>query len=268
MLARAELHATRWKPYLSDVAHHLGWKSSGGAARRLRQHLGRLTSARLVTTEGPPPHRAHTQRWATTPAGLRWLASASPVDLPESPQHRRWRQDRDGAAWAFDGVREQIWVVIEEVYDQGRYRANVIYSRHLDHDNFRRRHGSLSHRPPTARPGEFQDPYKQLRLANLRTIRSRRRPAWRARMKAAGPGSRRSARGDLYSAGKRRAPRALEDAGGGGGLRGTATFELAMIDGQTIFVFHGPGSRPEAEDHETVHDLPCQVFARGKDPEI
>lgn len=124
-LARAELHATRWKPYLSDVAQHLGWKSSGGAARRLRQHLSRLTSAGLVTTKGPPPHRAHTQRWATAAAGRRRLASAGPIDLPESPQHRRWRQDRDVAAWALPAAREQTWVVVEEVYELLSSREEV-----------------------------------------------------------------------------------------------------------------------------------------------
>jgi hypothetical protein len=124
-LARAELHAATWKPYLSDIAHHLGWRSSGGTARRLRQHLGRLTSEGLATTEEPPPHRTHTQRWATTPAGRRRLASAGPIDLPESPQHRRWRQDRDVAAWALGAVREDIWVVIEEVYDLLSSREEV-----------------------------------------------------------------------------------------------------------------------------------------------
>jgi hypothetical protein len=116
-LAQAELHATSWKPYLSDVAHHLGWRFSGQASRRLRPHLERLTSAGLVTTEGPPPHKPHAQRWATTPAGRRRLTSAGPIYLPESPQHRRWRQDRDVAAWALAAVREDAWVVVEEVYE-------------------------------------------------------------------------------------------------------------------------------------------------------
>jgi hypothetical protein len=116
-LARAELHATRWKPDLRDVANHLGWRSSGQASLRLRPHLEPLTSAGLVTTEEPPSYKRHIQRWATTAAGRRRLASAAPVDLPESPQHRRWRQDRDVAAWALAAVREDAWVVVEEVYE-------------------------------------------------------------------------------------------------------------------------------------------------------
>jgi hypothetical protein len=49
--------------------------------------------------------------------GRRRLASAGTVELPESPQHRRWRQDRDVAAWALDGVRERAVAVMEEAYD-------------------------------------------------------------------------------------------------------------------------------------------------------
>ena len=116
-LARAELHATRWKPFTSDIAHHLGWRFSGQATRHLRPHLERLTSAGLVAPSEPRTYTMANQRWTITTAGSRRLASAATVDLPESPQHRRWRQDRDVAAWALDAVRSQAWDVIEEVSD-------------------------------------------------------------------------------------------------------------------------------------------------------
>jgi hypothetical protein len=102
---------------MGDIAHHLGWRFSGQASRRLHPHLEELAAAGLVTTEEPRSYKRHTQRWATTPAGRHRLATAGPVDLPESPQHRRWRQDRDVAAWALDAVRSQAWDVIEEVSD-------------------------------------------------------------------------------------------------------------------------------------------------------
>jgi hypothetical protein len=116
-LARAELHARRWKPYLSDIAHHLGWRYSGAATLRLRPHLERLTSTGLAAPRKPAAYRISSQKWVTTAAGRRRLASAGPVELPESPQHRRWRQDRDVAAWALGGARQDLWVVVEEVYD-------------------------------------------------------------------------------------------------------------------------------------------------------
>jgi DNA-binding MarR family transcriptional regulator len=116
-LARAELHATRWKPYPSDIANHLGWRWSGVAARGLYPHLERLASAGQLAPVEPSPRKRSHQQWRVTAAGRRRLASAGPIHLPESPQHRRWRQDRDVAAWALDAVRSQAWDVIEEVSD-------------------------------------------------------------------------------------------------------------------------------------------------------
>jgi hypothetical protein len=115
-LARAELHATRWKPFTRDIAHHLGWRFSGQATRHLRPHLERLTSAGLAAPREPRAYTMANQRWTTTTAGRRRLASSASVELPESPQHRRWRQDRDVAAWALPAVREEAWRSIEEVY--------------------------------------------------------------------------------------------------------------------------------------------------------
>jgi hypothetical protein len=129
-LARAELHARRWYPQLSDIAHHLGWRYSGAATRRLRPHLERLSAAGLVAAVEPPAYKMSSQKWVTTDAGRRRLASSPPVELPESPQHRRWRQDRDVAAWARDAARREAWVLIEELEDllAGRPEARPILS--------------------------------------------------------------------------------------------------------------------------------------------
>jgi Transcriptional regulator PadR-like family len=115
-LARSELQATTRYPGLEGIAHHLGWRFSGQATRHLRPKLDRLTAAGLVATEDPRPHEPRRQEWTITPAGRLRLAAAAPIDLPESPQHRRWRQDRDVAAWALDAARSQAWDVHEEVY--------------------------------------------------------------------------------------------------------------------------------------------------------
>lgn len=118
-VARAELHATgrRRAPYVSDISYHLGWRYSGAATLRLRPHLERLVSAGHLATVELSRHERRTQKWTTTAAGRRRLASAGPVELPESPQHRRWRQDRDVAAWALDAVRAEAAAVIEEAGD-------------------------------------------------------------------------------------------------------------------------------------------------------
>ncbi|MBS1881477.1 MAG: hypothetical protein JSS97_00805 [Actinobacteria bacterium] len=115
-VARAELHETRG-PTLGHVANHLGWRYTGAATLRLRPHLARLVAAGHLATLELPRHRRRTQKWTTTTDGRGRLASAGPVELPESPQHRRWRQDRDVAAWALDGVRAEAAEVMDEARD-------------------------------------------------------------------------------------------------------------------------------------------------------
>jgi hypothetical protein len=111
---------------LSRIANHLGWRYNGAATIRLRPALGRLVSEGLLTTTEPPAHKRRSQEWRTTPAGKNRLAAVGPVPLPESPQHRRWRQDRDVAMWAIDAVRAQARRVAVEVYDLLWDRAGPI----------------------------------------------------------------------------------------------------------------------------------------------
>jgi DNA-binding PadR family transcriptional regulator len=102
---------------MNDIANHLGWRYSGAATLRLRPLLERLVAADLLTTKEPPGHKKRSQKWTITPAGRRRLPSADPVYLPESPQHRRWRQHRDVAAWAVEGVRADAARAMNEAYD-------------------------------------------------------------------------------------------------------------------------------------------------------
>ncbi len=80
---------------LSDLARHLAlaWPQS---ARRLRARLGVLEDAGLVRASV-----AHqTSLWQVTTAGRRRIAQvrrAGLVCLPESPQHRAWRESVEGA---------------------------------------------------------------------------------------------------------------------------------------------------------------------------
>lgn len=109
--------ASRKGPYISDIANHLGWRYSGAATVRLRPHLTRLVAAGDLASVEPPRYKRRGQIRTTTAEGRGRLASAEPVKLPESPQHRRWRQDRDVAAWALDGVRARAAAVMDEAYE-------------------------------------------------------------------------------------------------------------------------------------------------------
>lgn len=115
-VARAERLEWRWVT-VREIAEHLGWRYSGGATVRLRPPLERLVASGLLESTDPPRRKIRSKEWSTTTAGRRHLASADPVELPESPQHRRWRQDRDVAAWAMDGVRAEAREVVDQAYD-------------------------------------------------------------------------------------------------------------------------------------------------------
>lgn len=114
-VARAERQEARVT--LREISNHLGWRYNGGATIRLRPRLHALAASGLLDATNPPRRKIRTKQWSTTVTGRRRLASADKVDLPESPQHRRWRQDRDVAAWALDGIFEEGRTLVDEVYD-------------------------------------------------------------------------------------------------------------------------------------------------------
>jgi hypothetical protein len=115
-VARAERLETRWVT-VREIAEHLGWRYSGASTVRLRPALRRLVAAALLDPTVPPHRVGRSEEWTTTAAGRRRLAARGPVELPESPQHRRWRQDRDVAAWALDGVRAEAVMVVDQARD-------------------------------------------------------------------------------------------------------------------------------------------------------
>jgi hypothetical protein len=113
---RAERHEPKDEPgvTLREVFGHMGFIYNSAATRQLRPRLDALLAAGLLT---------HTRRhgvklWVLTSTGRQTLAKArrkgEAVELPESPQHRRWRHARTTAAERIDGYREQVRVALDE----------------------------------------------------------------------------------------------------------------------------------------------------------
>lgn len=115
-VARAERIEKR-RVGVEQIAGHLGWRYNGAATVRLRPPLGRLVAAGLLESTDVPRWRIRWKEWRTTDSGRRHLDAAEAVELPESPQHRRWRQDRDVAAWALDAVRAEAVMVVDQARD-------------------------------------------------------------------------------------------------------------------------------------------------------
>lgn len=109
---RAERHGTE-EVWIVLVAEHLGFKRSAHTTRRLRPQLECLRIAgELESTE-----RLGRECWTLTDAGRERLASArrdgAVGDLPESPQHRRWRHARAQAAERIDDFRNLVFDAVD-----------------------------------------------------------------------------------------------------------------------------------------------------------
>jgi hypothetical protein len=109
---RAERHTGTAVPHKA-VAAHLGFRSTSATTPRLRPRLEALRE------RGALDHaRRHGQdQWSLTPAGTKLLAAARREEeiagLPESPQHRRWRQGRGAAEERYDAFRTLAFVTLE-----------------------------------------------------------------------------------------------------------------------------------------------------------
>jgi transcriptional regulator with XRE-family HTH domain len=105
-LARAELHKGNDKPgvlYLALV-EHLGLRKGSVTSRRLRPRLAELVAAGLVEEF----RRRGYDLLALTHKGKLRAEAAEPVGLPESPQHRRWRDGRAAATERIGGFRDEL----------------------------------------------------------------------------------------------------------------------------------------------------------------
>ncbi len=90
------------------LVEHLGFVHSSATTRKLRPQVAQLAGAGLVATTKPHGFT----RWLLTTDGRKQLAIArrkrEDLRLPESPQHRAWRDARATAARRLDGLREQL----------------------------------------------------------------------------------------------------------------------------------------------------------------
>jgi transcriptional regulator with XRE-family HTH domain len=105
-LGRAELHKGDDKPgvlYLTLV-EHLGLRKGAVTSRRLRPRLRELVAAGVVEEF----RRRGYDLLALTREGKRRLRDAEPVSLPESPQHRRWREGRTAGTERIGGFRDEL----------------------------------------------------------------------------------------------------------------------------------------------------------------
>lgn len=113
---RAERHRPRGGPgvMLGDVFAHMGFIYNGAATRQLRPRLDALLSAGALEHA----RRHGIKLWVLTCTGRRRLVRArhkgEVVELPESPQHRRWRHSRATAAERIEGYREELRALLDE----------------------------------------------------------------------------------------------------------------------------------------------------------
>lgn len=101
--ARPDSHAPWWA-----ILEHLDVARRSGAARRVRAQLDALQAAGALERS----RRRSVQVWALTTAGRRRLRHAARAGtlaaLPESPQHRAWRDAREAAAQHVEGLESDV----------------------------------------------------------------------------------------------------------------------------------------------------------------
>ncbi|MGO9763606.1 MAG: helix-turn-helix domain-containing protein [Solirubrobacteraceae bacterium] len=105
-LGRAELHKGGGEPGVLYVTlvEHLGLRKGAVTSRRLRPRLRELVAAGLV---GEFRRRGY-GLLTLTREGKRRLRDAEPVSLPESPQHRYWREARAAATERVGGFHADV----------------------------------------------------------------------------------------------------------------------------------------------------------------
>jgi hypothetical protein len=111
-LKRAELHSERDQPgaHYSSVVAHLGLKMGSSTGHKLRPRVRAMEAAGLIGSF----KRHGSLAYVATPEGERVLAAAGAVALPESPQHRQWREAREAASESIDSFRDGLLALLDE----------------------------------------------------------------------------------------------------------------------------------------------------------
>jgi hypothetical protein len=112
-IGRAECHNLPQRVLWGDIALHLGLEASSATTTRLRPLVGVLVDAGEVIQSS---HGGYST-WALTEQGRDRLknqrGAAKPLELPESPQHREWRQARAQAASELHRIRDQLGATLK-----------------------------------------------------------------------------------------------------------------------------------------------------------
>jgi hypothetical protein len=96
-----------------DVKGHLGLDRSGAATLRLRTTWQTLQARSLIEQS----RRSNRVQWRLTDAGHRRLQAArrsGQLQLPESPQHQRWRHAHTAATERIDTLREDLCAALTD----------------------------------------------------------------------------------------------------------------------------------------------------------
>jgi DNA-binding PadR family transcriptional regulator len=113
-LERAERQTGSSEVWLRVFVEHLGFEPRAPTSRRLRPDLGYLCHAGLLR-RGEAKGREY---WSLTAEGREELARSRAADvigeLPESPQHRAWREARMRARAELPGFRRLVHAVLGE----------------------------------------------------------------------------------------------------------------------------------------------------------
>jgi hypothetical protein len=107
---RAQLHGSACGDPVSliEIAAHLGFDKGAYTTRQMRPLLAGLTEARALEAS----RRFSREHWALTSAGRALVARArgdgEQLELPESPQHRLWREKHTQAVEGMDDYRARL----------------------------------------------------------------------------------------------------------------------------------------------------------------
>jgi hypothetical protein len=109
-IERAELHSRDDDAGVlyATVVDHLGLSKSSATGRKLRPRFREMEATGLIAQL----KRHSLTLYTATRKGKRALKSAGGVELPESPQHRAWREAKATAAERIQGFREDFQALL------------------------------------------------------------------------------------------------------------------------------------------------------------